>query len=65
MAAQKKLMTKKQIVTDLARKFEISKKAAASIVDEFAALAIAETKKKEPLCSLTSANLSSSKERLG
>jgi DNA-binding protein HU-beta len=46
MAAQKKLMTKGQIVTHLAGKFEISKKAAASIIDEYATLAIAETKKK-------------------
>jgi len=46
MAAQKKLMTKGQIVAHFAAKFEISKKAAASIVDEYAALAIAETKKK-------------------
>jgi len=46
MAAQKKLMTKGQIVTHFAEKFEISKKAAASIVDEYAALVIAETKKK-------------------
>ena len=46
MAAQKKLLTKGQIVTHFAGKFEISKKAAASIIDEYAALAIAETKKK-------------------
>ena len=46
MAAKKKLMTKGQIVTHFAGKFEISKKAAASIIDEYAALAIAETKKK-------------------
>ena len=46
MAAQKKLLTKGQIVTYFAGKFEISKKAAASIIDEYAALAIAETKKK-------------------
>ena len=44
--AQKKLMAKGQIVTHFAEKFEISKKAAASIIDEYAALAIAETKKK-------------------
>jgi DNA-binding protein HU-beta len=44
--AQKKLMAKGQIVTYLAEKFEISKKTAASIIDEYAALAIAETKKK-------------------
>ena len=46
MAAQKKLMTKGQTVTYLAGKFEISKKAAASMIEEYAALAIAETKKK-------------------
>jgi DNA-binding protein HU-beta len=46
MAAQKKVMTKGQIVTHLAGKFEISKKAAASIIDEYACLAITETKKK-------------------
>jgi len=46
MAAQKKLMTKGQTVDHFAGKFEISKKAAASIVEEYAALAIAETRKK-------------------
>lgn len=46
MAAQKKTMTKGQIVTHFAEKFEISKKTAGSIIDEFAGLAIAETKKK-------------------
>jgi len=46
MAAQKGPMTKGQIVTHFAEKFEISKKVAASIIDEYAALAIAETKKK-------------------
>jgi DNA-binding protein HU-beta len=44
--AQKKLMAKGQIVTYFAEKFEISKKAAASIIDEYAALAVTETKKK-------------------
>lgn len=44
--AQKKLMAKGQIVTYFSEKFEISKKAAASIIDEYAALAITETKKK-------------------
>jgi hypothetical protein len=37
MAAQKKLMTKGQIVAHFAGEFEISKKAAASIIDEYAA----------------------------
>ncbi len=46
MAAQKKLLTKGQIITHFAEKFEISKKAVASMIEEFAALAIAETKKK-------------------
>jgi len=46
MAAQKKVLTKGQIVTHFAEKFEISKRAAASMVDEYAALAIVETKKK-------------------
>jgi len=46
MAAQKKVLTKGQTVTHFAEKFEISKKAAASIIEEYAALAIAETKKK-------------------
>ena len=45
MAAQKKLLTKGQFVTHFAGKFEISKKAAAAMVEEYAALAIAETKK--------------------
>jgi DNA-binding protein HU-beta len=44
--AQKKLMAKGQIVTHFAEQFEIPKKVAASIIDEYAALAMAETKKK-------------------
>jgi len=44
--AHKKLMTKGQVVTHFAGKFEISKKAAGSIIDEYATLAITETKKK-------------------
>jgi DNA-binding protein HU-beta len=44
--APKKLMTKGQIVAHFAGEFEISKKAAACMIDEYAALAIAETKKK-------------------
>ena len=43
--AAKKPLTKGQIVTHFAEKFELSKKGAMSIVDEMAALAIAETKK--------------------
>ena len=43
--AGKKPLTKSQIVSYFAKKFEISKKDASSCVDEMAALAIAETKK--------------------
>jgi len=46
MAAQKRVLTKGQIVAHFAEKFEVSKKAAASIIDEYAALAISETRKK-------------------
>jgi DNA-binding protein HU-beta len=46
MAAQKKVLTKGQIVSYFAGKFEIPKKAAASVIEEYAAVAIAETKKK-------------------
>jgi DNA-binding protein HU-beta len=45
MAASKKAVTKNQIVTHFAEKFELSKKVASSIIDEMAMLAIAETKK--------------------
>jgi len=45
MAASKKPVTKNQIVTHFAEKFELSKKVASSIIDEMAMLAIAETKK--------------------
>jgi DNA-binding protein HU-beta len=41
----KKPMTKAQIVTHFAEKFELSKKKAASILDEVVALAVSETKK--------------------
>jgi DNA-binding protein HU-beta len=41
----KKPMTKAQIVSHFAKKFELSKKASAAILDEIAALAVAETKK--------------------
>jgi DNA-binding protein HU-beta len=43
--AGKKPLTKAQIVSYFAKKFELSKKAASSVIDEMAALAIAETKK--------------------
>jgi DNA-binding protein HU-beta len=38
-------MTKAQIVTHFAKKFELSKKTSAAILDEVAALAVSETKK--------------------
>jgi DNA-binding protein HU-beta len=38
-------MTKSQIVSHFAEKFEISKKMASAIIDEVAALAVSETKK--------------------
>lgn len=41
----KKTMTKAQTVGYFAKKFEISKKIAAEMIDEMAALAISETKK--------------------
>ncbi len=43
--AAKKTLTKSQVVTHFAKKFDLSKKTAAMIVDEIAALAVAETKK--------------------
>ena len=46
MAAAKKDLTKGQVVSHFAEKFEMSRKTAASIIEEYAALAIAETKKK-------------------
>lgn len=45
MAAGKKPLTKSQIVTHFAEKFDLSKKNAVVILDEVAAFAIAETKK--------------------
>jgi len=41
----KKPMTKSQIVTHFAKKFELTKKTSGMIIEEVAALAIAETKK--------------------
>jgi DNA-binding protein HU-beta len=41
----KKPLTKSQVTSHFAEKFELSKKSAAEIIDEIAALAIAETKK--------------------
>jgi len=43
--AAKKTLTKSQIVSHFAKKFDLSKKTAAMIVEEVAALAVAETKK--------------------
>jgi DNA-binding protein HU-beta len=43
--AEKKPLTKSQTVTHFAKKFDLSKKTAAMIVDEIGALAVAETKK--------------------
>jgi DNA-binding protein HU-beta len=41
----KKSMTKSQIVTHFAKKFELSKKSSGMIIEEVAALAVSETKK--------------------
>ncbi|MFB3886604.1 MAG: HU family DNA-binding protein [Thermodesulfobacteriota bacterium] len=43
--AAKKTLTKSQIVTHFAEKFDLSKKTAATIIEEIATLAISETKK--------------------
>jgi len=43
--AGKKPLTKAQTVSYFAKKFDISKKVASSVIDEMAALAVAETKK--------------------
>ena len=45
MATAKKPMTKAQIVTHFSDKFELTKKQASEVVNEFSNLAIAETKK--------------------
>jgi DNA-binding protein HU-beta len=45
MTTSKKPITKNQIVTHFAEKFELSKKTASSIIDEMAMLATNETKK--------------------
>ena len=52
----KKPMTKSQIVSHFAKKFEISKKMASAILDEVAALAVSETKKTGFLPYLESGN---------
>ena len=43
--AGKKPLTKAQIVSYFAKKFDLSKKVASSVIDQMAALAVAETKK--------------------
>ena len=43
--AGKKPLTKAQIVSFFAKKFDLSKKSASAIIDEMAGLAVAETKK--------------------
>ena len=43
--AGKKPLTKAQIVSSFAKKFDLSKKSASAIIDEMAGLAVAETKK--------------------
>jgi len=43
--AGKKPLTKAQIISFFAKKFDLSKKSASSIIDEMAGLAVAETKK--------------------
>jgi len=43
--AGKKPLTKAQVVSYFANKFDLSKKVASSVIEEMAALAIAETKK--------------------
>jgi len=45
MTSSKKPITKSQIIAHFAKKFELSKKTASSILDEMGMLAIAETKK--------------------
>ena len=41
----RKPMTKAQIVTHFAEKFELSKRAASAVIDEMASVAVSETKK--------------------
>jgi DNA-binding protein HU-beta len=43
--AGKKPLTKAQIISFFAKKFDLSKKSALTVIDEMAALAVAETKK--------------------
>jgi hypothetical protein len=46
MAAGKKVLTKGQLVSHFADKFDLTKKVAGEIVDEMASVAVTETKKK-------------------
>ena len=46
MTAAKKLLTKGQLVSHFADKFDLTKKIAGEILDEMASVAVAETKKK-------------------
>ena len=67
MVAGKKPLTKSQIVAHFAQKFQISKKTAAMMIDEWAAFAIAETK-KSGVCTfpgIGKAVLSKRKARMG
>jgi len=41
----KKPMTKSQVISHFAEKFEVSRKTASAVIDEVAALAVSETKK--------------------
>ncbi|MDJ0765106.1 MAG: HU family DNA-binding protein [Myxococcota bacterium] len=45
MAPAKKAMTKAQIVSHLAEKFELPKKTASALIEEIAELAVSQTKK--------------------
>ena len=45
MATAKQPMTKAQIVSHFANKFELTKKEAADVINEYADLAVAQTKK--------------------
>ncbi len=44
--AEKRILTKGQIVTHFAQKFDFPKRTASSIIEEYASLAMAETRKK-------------------
>ena len=67
MAADKKVLTKGQVVSHFAEEFEVSKKTAASIIEEYAVLAIAETKKKGAfvLPGIGKSDLAKTKARIG